>query len=52
VSVVWIAVGAAIAAWASARVWSWYYAPETNTLGTVSEQWLAEHRVNRPDSQR
>ena len=51
-SVLWIAIGAGIAAWVVAHVWSRYHAPGADPLGTVSEQWLADQRLNRPDSQR
>ena len=51
-SVMWIAVSAGIAILVLARVWSRYQAPGTNPLGAVSEQWLAEQRVNGPDSRR
>jgi hypothetical protein len=40
-----------IAAWVLARWWR-YQAPQADGLGTVSEQWLAEHRLDRTDSQR
>jgi hypothetical protein len=51
-SALWTAAGAALATWVAARVWWRWYAPQPNLLGTVSEQWLAEHRLDRPDSQR
>ena len=52
VSVLLTAVGSGIVAWVLARVWWRYHAPQADALGTVSEQWLAEHRLDRPDSQR
>jgi len=52
-SVMWIAISAGIAVLVLARVWSRYQAaPGANPLGAVSEHWLAEQRLNRPDSQR
>ena len=51
VSVLWAAVGASIAVFAIVRVWSRRH-PKDSSLGTVSGQWLAEQRLNRPDSQR
>ena len=51
-SVLWAAIGAGIAALVVAHVWSRYHAPGADPLGTVSEQWLADQRLNRPDSQR
>jgi len=51
-SVLWTAIGVGIAAWLLVRFWSRYHAPGADPLGTVSEQWLAEQRLNRPDSQR
>ena len=51
-SVMWIAISAGIAVVVLARVWSRHQAPGANLLGAVSEQWLAEQRLNRPDSQR
>ena len=51
-SVLWTVIGGGIAAWVVAHVWSRYHAPGADPLGTVSEQWLAEQRLNRPDSQR
>jgi hypothetical protein len=52
VSVAWTAIGAGVVALVVARVWWRYHAPQPDALGTVSEQWVAEHRLNRPDSQR
>jgi hypothetical protein len=49
-AVLWGAIG--IAALVAARVWSQYQRPKDASLGSVSEQWLAEQRLNRPDSQR
>ena len=50
--VLWGAIGASVAVWAAARAWSRYRVPKDSSLGSVSEQWLAEQRLNRPDSQR
>jgi hypothetical protein len=51
-SVVWMAIGGGIVVWAVMRVWLRRSAAGSETLGTVSEQWLAEHRLNRTDIQR
>jgi hypothetical protein len=45
------ALGVCIAVWILAR-WRRHLAPQAEALGTVSEQWLAEHRLDRTDSQR
>jgi len=45
-------IGAGIALFLVARAWSHYQGPKDASLGSVSEQWLAEQRLNRPDSQR
>jgi hypothetical protein len=45
------ALGVCLAIWILSRSWR-YLAPQTDGLGTVSEQWLAEHRLDRTDSQR
>lgn len=52
VTVLWGAIGAGVAVLVVARVWSRYQGPKDASLGSVSEQWLAEQRLNRPDSQR
>jgi hypothetical protein len=53
VNVLWAAIGASGGVFLLARSWSrWYQGPKDSSLGSVSEQWLAEHRLNRPDSQR
>ena len=49
VSVLWAMIGASVAALVGARVWSRYQRPKESWLGSVSEQWLAEQRLNRPD---
>lgn len=38
-------------AWAVVQAWS-RRKPEAPALGTVSQTWLTEQRLNRPDSQR
>lgn len=48
----WTAIGAGVAALVVAHAWSRYHAPGADPLGTASEPWLAERRLNRPDSQR
>ena len=45
------ALGVCLAAWILSRSWR-YLSPQTDGLGTVSEQWLAEHRLDRTDTQR
>jgi len=52
VNVLWGAIGASVAVFVVARAWSRYLGPKDSSLGSVSEQWLAEQRLNRPDSQR
>jgi hypothetical protein len=52
VNVLWGAIAASVAALVVARAWSRYRGPKDSSLGSVSEQWLAEQRLNRPDSQR
>jgi uncharacterized membrane protein len=52
VTVLWIAIGAGIVVLAALRLWAMYRAAETPMLGTVSDQWLAEQRLNRPDTHR
>ena len=52
VTVLWGAIGASLATFAVARAWLRYQGPKTSSLGFVSDQWLAEQRLNRPDSQR
>jgi len=52
VNVLWGAIGASFAVFVVARAWSRYQGTKDSSLGTVSEQWLAEQRLNRPDSQR
>ena len=52
VSVLWAVIGASIALFAILRVWSRLHPPKESSLGSVSDQWLAEQRLNRPDSQR
>ena len=53
-TVLWAAIGASVTVLVVARVWSRWYegGPKDSSLGSVSEQWLAEQRLNRPDSQR
>jgi hypothetical protein len=48
----WSAFGLAVAGAVSFVVWSWYRAPKDTALGAVSDQWLAEQRLGRPDSHR
>ena len=52
VNVLWGAIGASLTVFVVARIWSRHQAPKDSSLGSVSEQWLAEQRLNRPDSQR
>jgi hypothetical protein len=51
-NMLWTVAGAVVVTCVVARAWWRSYAPEGNALGAVSEQWLAEHRLDRPDSQR
>jgi hypothetical protein len=48
----WGAIGASVAALVVARLWSRFQDSKDSSLGSVSEQWLAEQRVNGPDSRR
>jgi hypothetical protein len=51
--VLWAAIGASVTVFVGVRLWSrWYQGPKDSSLGSVSDQWLAEQRLNRPDSQR
>lgn len=52
VHVLWGAIGAILVLFVVARAWSRYQGPKDSSLGSVSDQWLAEQRLNRPDSQR
>ena len=53
VNVLWAAIGVSVAVFVVARIWlRWFQGPKDSSLGSVSEQWLAEQRLNRPDSQR
>ena len=52
VNVLWGAIGVSVAVFVLARVWARFQGPNDSSLGSVSEQWLAEQRLNRPDSQR
>ena len=52
VNALWMTIGAVVVAWLSALVWSRYRTPQADALGSVSEQWLAEHRIDRSESQR
>jgi hypothetical protein len=51
-NVLWAGIGASVAVLVVARAWSRWFGPKDSSLGSVSEQWLAEQRLNRPDSQR
>jgi len=53
VHVLWAAIGVSVAVFVVARIWlRRFQGPKDSALGSVSEQWLAEQRLNRPDSQR
>ena len=52
VNALWGAIGASVVVFVVARAWSRYLRPNDSSLGFVSEQWLAEQRLNRPESQR
>jgi len=52
VTVLWGAIGASVALFVAGRVWARYQGPKDPSLGSVSEQWLAEQRLNQPDSHR
>ena len=44
-----IGIGAAVVA---VRAWSWRRVSKDSAFGSISERWLAEHRLNRPESER
>lgn len=48
----WVVIGVSVAAVVAARAWWWRRPPTESSCGTVSDQWLAEQRRDRPDSQR
>ena len=52
VNLLWGAIGGTVVVLVMVRTWSRYQEPKDSSLGSVSEQWLAEQRLNRPDSQR
>jgi hypothetical protein len=50
---VWAAIALAIAVGVIARLTSWRRGGQPADLGTVSHQWIAEHRLGSgPDSRR
>jgi hypothetical protein len=51
-SIVWIGVAAGIVLVVVVSLWARFRETAAPVLGTVSDQWLAEQRLNRPDSQR
>jgi hypothetical protein len=50
-TLLWVAVGVG-AAVVAVRAWLWRRAPKDSSFGSISERWLAEQRLNRPDSER
>lgn len=52
VTVLWAAIGASVGVFLVGRAWSRWYQGPNSSLGFVSDQWLAEQRLNRPNSQR
>jgi hypothetical protein len=48
-TLLWVAIGIGILAYGCVRIWARYHGTKDSSLGTVSEQWLAERRLNRPD---
>lgn len=48
----WTAIALGGAVFLALRAWSGWRAPREPSLGTVSDQWLAQQRLNRTDSQR
>jgi hypothetical protein len=49
----WVVVGLGIAGIAFALVMSWLRGGLHSDMGTVSQQWITEHRLGtRPDSRR
>jgi len=51
-TVLWAVIGAGIVLFALVWAWSSRRGSDDASLGTVSDHWLAEQRLNRPDSQR
>jgi hypothetical protein len=52
VNVLWAAIGTSVGVFLIGRAWSrWYQGAKDSSLGSLSEQWLAEQR-QRSDSQR
>jgi hypothetical protein len=50
-TILWVAIGLGAGAFLALRAWSWRRAPK-DSFGSISERWLAEQRLNRPDSER
>jgi hypothetical protein len=48
-TVLWLAIGATVAAVAGGRFWFRAHPPTDSVLGTVSDQWLEGHRRNGRD---
>jgi len=48
-TVLWVAMGATVAAVVGGRLWFRAHPPTDLVLGTVSQQWLEGHRRNGPD---
>jgi hypothetical protein len=48
-TLLWVVIGLGIVAYGGARIWARYHDTKDASLGSVSEQWLAERRLNRPD---
>jgi len=47
--VLWLVIGATAVVFAGVRAWLRSQGPTDTALGTVSDHWLAEQRMNRPD---
>jgi hypothetical protein len=49
-SMVWATIAATVAVVAAVRVWPRSHARAEAALGRISNQWLAEQRMNPPDA--
>lgn len=52
VTVLWSAIGASAAVFVAVRLWARRQDSKGSSLGSVSEHWLAEQRLDQPDSNR
>lgn len=52
VSLVWAVAGLGVVAYLAMRAWGRRQTPRESSLGSISDRWLAEQRLNRKDSER